>query len=221
MEINLLLLLLLLFLLHSLDFPEIVCLTETSCKLSEINLVKLQSYTLVDYHCRKQASFGGVAIFVKNNTKFKIKTCDIEKVDFFFEYAFIEIFLGNVFILLGCFYRSPSNLLFDCNYFTSNIDELLYKLLKPNVPTFICGDFNFNFDDNVECSKADKLSVILSSYDLKKCINEYTRIDRNKNSKTLIDNIFSNVSVESLIPKVIPCDLSESLSSNCKFSLCA
>lgn len=193
-------------LLHSLDFPEIVCLTETSCNYSEINLIKLHFYTLTDYHCRSQSSLGGVAIFVKNNIKFKIMTCDIKKVDFLFEYAFIEISLDNISALVGCFYRSPS---YDCDYFISNIDDLLYKLLKPNSPTFICGDFNLNFDENIVCNKADKLSVVFSSYDLKKCINEYTRIDTNRKSKTVIDNIFSNIGIETLNPKVIHCDLSD------------
>lgn len=197
------------FLLNSLDFPEIVCLTETSCTNSEINCINLHLYTLTDYHCRSNTNLGGVAIFIKNGIQFKIKTCDVKKVDFLFEYAFIEIFLDNISASVGCFYRSPSSLLYDCDYFISNIDELLYKLLKPNSPTFICGDFNFNFDDNAVRNKADKLLDVFSSYNLNKCINEYTRIDSKKNSRTIVDNIVSNISVDLLNPKVIHCDLSD------------
>ena len=44
-------------------------------------------------------------------------------------------------------------------------------------------------------------------YGLKQCISDYTRVQGS--TKSIIDNIFSNVDDTNLVPEVIKCDLSD------------
>lgn len=194
-------------LLESLDFPEIVCISELNYKNCEISALKLERYKLSDYYCRANHNLGGVGIFVKNEIDFSIIKCNVQKTELLFEYCLTEILLNDRRILVGCFYRSPSNKSTDSEYFISNMDTLLNTLYKANTPTFICGDFNFNFDVSVDDINAKNLCNIFNCYDLHKCITEFTRIQGN--SKTIIDNIFSNINVSSLNPKIIYSDLSD------------
>lgn len=207
-------------LLESLDYPEIICISEINYNESEILTLKLLNYKLTDFFCRSSYKLGGVAIFINNQVNFKIKTCSVNKIEKLFEYALIELLLEGCYITVGCFYRSPSSKTMDAEYFISNMDALLNTIYKSTSPTFICGDFNFNFDDNVQDTYAKKLCSTLGCYGLIKCITEFTRIQGD--SKTIIDNIFSNVSIQCLNPKVIHTDLSDhfmqSISYCCKLN---
>lgn len=107
-------------------------------------------YKLTDFFCRKNHRLGGVAIVIKKDLNFRIKTCSVKKTEMLFEYALIEIILKDSCITVGCFYRSPSNRAIDAEFFAVNMDELLNSVYDSNYPTFLCGDFNFNFDDSVE-----------------------------------------------------------------------
>lgn len=194
-------------LLNSLDFPEIVCISEINYNEREISTINLEMYKLTDFFCRKNHRLGGVAIVIKKDLNFRIKTCSVKKTEMLFEYALIEIILKDSCITVGCFYRSPSNRAIDAEFFAVNMDELLNSVYDSNYPTFLCGDFNFNFDDSVEDINAKNLCNILCCFGLNKCITEYTRIQGE--SKTIIDNIFSNVDKNLLDPKIIYADISD------------
>ena len=194
-------------LLNNLDFPEIVCLSEINYNEREIVTINLEKYKLTDFFCRIYHRFGGVAIFIKNDINYRIKECTVKKTEMLFEYALIDILLEDSCITIGCFYRSPSNKSTDAEYFIYNMDELLNSVYNSNHPTFLCGDFNFNFDDCVEDINAKKLCNTLCCFGLNKCITEFTRIQGE--SKTIIDNIFSNVDKNLLNPAIIYSDISD------------
>lgn len=192
-------------LLHTLNFPEVFCVSETWCSAEEIRSIKLYNYMLCDSFCRCSMKGGGVAIFVRQDIHVMPKKCNVVINETMFEYAIIHLVFKDIKILIGCFYRPPSNNITD---FVNNIDRLLNNIYKPGIPTFLCGDFNINFDD--QCpnhENANYLCNILKTYGLNKCIYDYTRVS--KESKTIIDNIFTNIDKNLLSPKVICTDVSD------------
>lgn len=200
-------------LLHSLDYPEVVCITETWCHSDEINIINLSSYKLTDYFARSSMKGGGVAIFINNSLNFKLINSYVKSEESIFEYALIELNISNKLFIIGCFYRTPGT---NFVIFYNKMAELLNKVLKPGFPSFICGDFNVNFNVNCCDRYANDLTNLFLSYGMKKCINEFTRVQNN--TKTIIDNIFSNVEVTLLNPKIIYTDLSDHFMQSIDFN---
>ena len=66
---------------------------------------------------------------------------------------------------------------------------------------------NFNFDESAHDINARGLCNVLNCYGLLKSITEFTRIQGK--SKTIMDNIFSNINIKSLDPTIIYYDLSD------------
>ena len=82
-------------LLQTLDYPHIVCVTETHYKEHEITQINLNPYILADYYCRSSSGGEGVAIFVRQGLNFIVREFSIKKEESCFEYALIEINLNT------------------------------------------------------------------------------------------------------------------------------
>lgn len=186
--------------------PEVICLTESHFKNNEANLVKLDKYVLSDYFCRTEAKMGGVAIFIREDIEYKIRKFCVKKKEVIFEYASVDILLESKVVNVTCLYN-PSTSNFE--YFRTNLELLLDCFDKLELPIFICGDFNVNFDNkaNRMSVQAKDLTSLFASFGLHRCFFEYSRIDGI--SKTIIDNVFSNIEARVLLPETIYCDLSD------------
>ena len=145
---------------------------------------------------------GGVAIYTHNDIKVKLRP-DLS-VDGT-ENLFIEILNEKVQnIVVGLFYRPPNR---SIDAFLDTFDECLDIVSQENKEIYLMGDFNINLlktDNNTS-----KLISSLTTYSFHPHINKPTRIS--DTSKTLIDNIFSNVCNKNANNGIIYYDISDHL----------
>lgn len=200
----------LIVLLENINNPDVICLSECRLSEDEIKLTTIDTYVLTDYYSRSEDTGGGVAIFVKECYNFKIKKTTVQKVSSNFEYASADIYVSKELIVsVVCIYRVPKYDKYSLSIFFDNLENLLRKFNTAN-PLFVCGDFNINLDpmlDHTMRKNAIDLLNIFSMFGLKQCIYDYTRVQGN--TKSIIDNIFSNINDNELSPEVIICDLSD------------
>lgn len=183
--------------LHTLNYPEIVCLTETWLSTNEAKTFKIDKYRVANYYCRENTRGGGVAILVREDLSFSVK--DITKTGLaeqIFEATSVVVSVKNINITVNCLYRSPDAIL---ESFIVSLEKLLTYFLKTKGPKFICGDFNCNFLLNNQ-STCDLLNL-LSSFGYNKCFTEHSRVQ--KDSRTLIDNVFSDIDTDLISTKTI------------------
>nr|CAH7732346.1 unnamed protein product [Callosobruchus chinensis] len=82
--------------LHDLNFPEIICLSEVWCNNDELMHINLTGYELSDYSTRSNKKGGGVAVFIKSGIAHTTKLCKIVKTESIFEYALTTVdYVGN------------------------------------------------------------------------------------------------------------------------------
>ena len=134
---------------------------------------------------------GGVAFFVLNQLKYRVRSdiIDDENDITDYEFMFIDIFNHcNIKTTIGVIYRKPSGNIDD---FLQFYDYTLCKLKCENCKLYITGDFNIDILKHLSNSDAAKFVSINSSYGLIPLIKSPTRITAN--TASLIDNIFTNV----------------------------
>ena len=105
------------------------------------------------------------------------------------ESTFIEIINSKKSnIVVGCVYKHPNMDVLD---FNSLINQLLYKISKEQKQFFLLRDFNINLLNYNEHQPTNEFLDSLASNSIIPYILQPTRIT--SHSKTLIDNVFSNV----------------------------
>ncbi|XP_065684726.1 uncharacterized protein LOC136096953 [Hydra vulgaris] len=165
--------------------------------ISEIRLNKnrpqTSNITLNGYsheHTPSESQAGGALLYINNRLAYKPRNDLLIYKPKELESIFIEIInpkKSN--IIVGCIYRHPKMSL--DNFLSFYLNPLLKNLTKENKTIFILGDFNI---DLLKCDTdlyaKDFFDSLISNYILPHIIHP-TRIC--KTSKTLIDNIFSNI----------------------------
>ena len=173
-----------LFMLWSLNFPHLLCLTEHHLCNDEINSI-CTPYNLGAKYCRVNHKYGGVSIFVHETLSFT--TIDLSE---FCNDQDIEIcavnshFSSSNYCILSV-YRSPSG---NFTHFLSSLDTILNRLYNNMLNIIICGDFNINYLEN--SNNKLQLDSLLASYNLHSVVDFPTRVTNS--SCTAIDNIFIN-----------------------------
>ena len=154
------------------------------------------------------SSAGGILLYISNHLFFKSKNGLYIYKFTELESTFIETLnpkKANV--IMRCIYRHPH---MDLNEFNDYyINNLLDKLSKENKTVFLLGDFNIDLLNYDQHSLTNEFLDSLSSHMLLPHIVQPTRI-RN-NSKTLIDNIYSNVITPNNISGNITATISDHL----------
>ena len=113
------------------------------------------------------------------------------------EYTFIEICNPKkTNVIIACIYKHPN---MNINEFNDDyVNELLDKLSKENKTIFLLGDFNINLLNYDIHPPTNTFLDFLSSHYFLPHILQSSRVTTN--SKTLIDNIVSNMAVTNIIP---------------------
>ena len=168
---------------------DIIAVSETriSKKTSLTSNINLNNYSFETTPTESTA--GGTMLYVSNRLSYKPRTdLNMYKKNEL-ESIFIEIINSKKSnIVVGCVYKHPN---MDVSDFNSLINQLLDKISKEQKQIFLLGDFNINLLNYHEHQPTNEFLDSLASNSIIPYILQPTRIT--SHSKTLIDNIFSNV----------------------------
>ena len=173
---------------------------------SPINSINLKGYS--HESCPTESAAGGTLLYISNNLSYKPRNdlCIYKSTEL--ESTFIEILSQKeTNVIVCCIYRHPHMSLNEFNDYY--INNLLDKLSQENKTVFLLGDFNIDLLNYDQHSLTNEFLDSLSSHMLLPHIVQPTRI-RN-NSKTLIDNIYSNVITPNNISGNITATISDHL----------
>ena len=175
-------------LLDSLDCTfSVVGVSETWLHSNSPPLYDIPNYSLIRSD-RLEGRGGGVAFYVNNALSFKLRS-DLSLRNDSAELLSIEIdsCLSGKNDVICIIYRPPSK---DKKMFLDDLDNLLHDLNQENKNMHLMGDFNIDLLSDNDIT--DDLNTLLNVHAMFSTITKPTRID--KNTSTLIDNIFTNVS---------------------------
>ena len=154
-----------------------------------------------------ESSAGGTLLYVANHLSYKPRLdLNIYKSNEL-ESTFIEILNPKKSsIIIGCIYKHPS---MDLNDFNTNyLNNLLDKVSKEQKSVFLLGDFNVNLLNYNDHNPTNEFLDSLASNSFVPYILQPTRLT--SHSKTLIDNIFSNI----ISPEAISGNLTATISDH-------
>nr|CAI5857876.1 unnamed protein product [Callosobruchus analis] len=148
----------------------------------------LPKYDLATYHCRREFTHGGVAIFIQRNIAYKpIKGLQPFIKDRVCECAGISVHLNSVSYAILVFYRPPCA---DFNVFFNLFNHILCYVLQNFKFVILCGDLNVDW--LTSSKNKEIISDIFESFDLKYILPTESTRDHN-NSKSAIDYIVTNI----------------------------
>ena len=184
-----------------------------SCSLSKNieDLKYLLNSNLMNYShefCPTESSAGDTLLYIRNHLSCKPRNdlCIYKATEL--ESSFIEIFNSKRSnIIIGCIYRHPNMHLdeFNDNY----LNILLDRIYEENKSVFFLGDCNIDLLKYDKHAPINEFLVSLSSHMFLPHIVQPTRISTT--SKTLIDNIFSNIHAPSSISRNLTSSISDHL----------
>ena len=167
--------------------------TETKIQTSTISDdCCIDSYQYSHTQNESESQNGGALLYISNDIAY-IERQELNNLCYSskeLESCFIEVpSPKKKSLVVGCIYRHPS---MNINEFNNNyLNPLLHKISMENKNLVLMGDFNINLLNAEHDANISNFVDILSSYSLLPHINLPTRITQH--SKTLIDNIFSNL----------------------------
>lgn len=188
--------------LHSLNYPDILCFTETWLTTEEAPVIKLSSYKLAVSYCRQICRGGGIMIFVKENLTFSNVGISFSE-DCVFEVISGTVSNKNWKINISCIYRTPKA---NDEHFLASLEKLLILTNKPDRSQIVCGDFNFDFLESNKKKIAD-IVTLFCSYGLNQLFFKSSRVQGN--SSSLVDNVFSNADANNVDAATIDTILSD------------
>ena len=147
---------------------SIIGLTETWLHSATPPIFEIDNYTL-EHIDRKQGKGGGVAFYIHNNLKYKLRRdiC-VEGI----ESMFIEITVNNIKNrIVGILYRPPNNVV---DVFLDRLESCLEAVSRENKEIFIMGDFNIDIS-LPHTAQGQSFINLLSSYTFIPLIDKPTR----------------------------------------------
>ena len=170
---------------------DIIGITETGFKNTTLpsDLCDLEGFSHVN--CNTDSNKGGVRLYVSDRYDFKTRPDLQIYKSTQLESTFIELSSNDNTenIIIGCIYKHPTMGIeeFNSNY----LKKTLEKITQENKKLFMLGDFNIDLMNFENCTNSNEFLELTSTNSLMPLILKPTRIT--PQSKTLIDNIFTNV----------------------------
>ncbi len=168
----------------------VVCLSETGCNLN------LSDYNIEGYHQLDNTMYNrqgrGLLFYVKESLSYK-RRYDLERgVD---DCMWCQVGSSHSTVLIGLFYRSPSQSAAMRDEYMTKVDSILASSLKQKVDAvLIGGDFNarskFWYKEDINTVEGNLLYDLSTKHALYQLIETPTRIT--ESSKTCLDLIFCN-----------------------------
>jgi len=156
-------------------------------KVSELQTITIDHYSVGAHFCRTKHAQGGVVIYTHNSlystTVNLSKYCTEKDI----EICAVKIELQSIVLCILTVYRPPSG---NFNHFLEIIEAVLQFIYSPSLRIIICGDININYLLISEQRK--QLDNLLLLYSLVGVVDFPTRITNTSSSS--IDNVFIDVS---------------------------
>ena len=175
---------------------DIIVVSESSITKNELPSIDISIPNYIYKFCPTEANAGDTLIYIRDHSSYKTRNDLKIYKSFELESTFIEIFNPKkTNIIIECICKHPN---MNINQFNDDyLNELLDKLPKENKTIFFLGDFNINFLNNDIHLPTNEFLDSLSSHYFLPHILQSSRVTTN--SKTLTDNIFSNMAVPTII----------------------
>ena len=186
---------------------DVIAITETSHNDNDKfkTNIKIDNYNI--FSTPTNTGKGGTAIFTKKNYH-AIERLDIKIQHDHYESVWVELKnKTSKNVICGSLYRHPHDSIDVYSDFLNYLESCVSKISKENKIIYLCGDFNsdlLKYDSN---NNYKKFYDLLSSYGIFPMILLPTRVCGN--SKTIVDNIFTNNINNSLISGNILTDISD------------
>ena len=200
-------------LLRELDnFPDIQAISETKLTDEKVNYAKIPNYNFVFSNSSTNA--GGVAFYVLNKLHFT-RRHDLEFKTDDTEIIFVDVKLNtrkkNV---IGLIYRHPTS---NFTEFQDKFTSILNQLNQSKQDYVICVDFNI---DQIKLEKNSKINKYFNAVYAEGCINLINKPTRiTKNSATLLNHLYSNLTNHITHRGILTFDVSDHLPTFCGLSL--
>jgi len=130
---------------------------------------------------------------VTNQLKLKIEDC---------EDIWVNRKLPDIRLLIGVIYRQPKS---NMKCFLEKFQDVLEKINRCNKKCILLGDYNINLLSFTSNSLDYSNTLIRNAF--MSVVNLPTR--QTDTSKTLLDNVLTNISTFNITPGVLQCDLSD------------
>ena len=186
---------------------DILCFSECWLTPHSTKFYEIDNYK--SFHSLRNSesflSHGGVSAYISKDISASIiDNCTMNKP--FIESLFIKLSKNNEKFILGVIYRPPKS---DCNLFIDKLNEIVSSLNINNTTNCtICGDFNLNMLEYLNCNNTLKLMNLMNTASLIPMISKPSRIT--DTSATLIDNIFCS-QPSNFNSGLLTCDFSDHL----------
>jgi hypothetical protein len=193
--------------LGSLDFPfPIIGMSETWHTDATVGAYELHGYASV-HRMRKERRGGGVSLFISQRLCFKERT-DLTLATDNVDSLFVEINHAKKPIVVGLIYRPPDG---DRQQFIHDLSIALHSMRAEKKSCILMGDFNTDMMANDDQGASNALLDTMYSHAFFPLITKPTRVDDNRGSATLLDNIFSNDirNKPNVIPGILITDISD------------
>lgn len=183
---------------------DILCLTEHWLSEHDYNLYNLKHFTNTSCFNRTQHIHGGVCIFTRNSLECQdLETIKKLSVEIDCEICAVYIPQSNTVVITA--YRSPYGVLLAFLDIVDTALNIILNTYRNSTTIILAADFNVNF--LVDSRDRNEIYKVMNSYDMKQQIQNPTRI-RN-NSRTIIDNMFTNKPEEVTAGDTIACEISD------------
>lgn len=197
---------------HHTDFTSLLCSSKChfdviGCSETGLNdstyvdLLNIEGYNLFIKN-KSNRTGGGVCLYVKNSLQVKMCELALEDQCDQCESLFIEINGNDKSLIVGVLYRPPNSAL---DTFFHNLGALLHKINKLQKDCILLGDYNIDISKE-DGAKHDFLNT-LHSNSFFHTISRFTRVTQS--SKSIIDNIITNIQHTKLETGVILSDITD------------
>lgn len=147
-----------------------------------------------EHNIRPVKGGGGVSIYIQDSVEYSTRT-DLSYQNNVIESVFIEIEKDHLGkdrnIVLGVIYRPPDS---DVKLFNGFMSIILDKIAEERKFIACMGDYNISLLNCESHIPTQEFVELMYSHSMLPCITKPTRVT--KNTATIIDNIFCNISVD-------------------------
>jgi len=189
---------------------DLISFTESWLDDEIETLVKFDGYTPITKHKTPKKEGGGIAVYIKDHIKYKLRT-DLEfprsKANLY-DGVFIEVpnqCLNESNTLICIIYRTPSHN--SINEITTDLNSILDKIKSESKTVIITGDLNIDLLKYNTHNQTTQFIDMLISNNLTPRVTLPTRITHT--SATLIDHMFSNVDHNKSVAGTLKTDITD------------